>query len=84
MELREEEVQALYSEPSVRVYERETVSVVLLKTGEAIEADCYNLPGDRAPAGTNPAYARELSRLVEALGLDAAYARRIAAFGAPS
>lgn len=37
-------------------------------------------------AGTShyPAYANELSRLVEALGSDSAYAREIAAFGEQS
>ena len=32
------------------------------------------------PAGANPAYATELSRLVEALQFDAAYVEEIAAF----
>jgi hypothetical protein len=66
----------------VREYVRERVQVELLKTGEALAADCYNLPSDLAQAGANPAYADELSKLVEALQFDAAYVREIAAFGA--
>ena len=49
-------------------------------TGEAIEADCYNLPGESGLAGTNPTYAAQLSRLAAALGLDTAYVEEIAGF----
>ena len=80
MELSEEEARELYAEPSVREYRRERVQVTLLKGDEVVEADCYNLPRELALAGTNPAYARKLSRLVEALGFDSAYAEEIAAF----
>ena len=81
MELAGKEARALYSEPSVREYVRECVQVELLRTGEAVEAYCYNLPGELAQAGANPAYAAELSRLVEALQFDPAYVEEIAAFG---
>jgi len=81
MELDDEEARALYSEPGVREYVRERVRVELLDTGEAVEADCYNLPRESGLAGTNPAYATELSRLVDALGFDPAYVEEIAAFG---
>ena len=84
MELANEEATALYSEPSVREYVRERVQVELLDTGEALEADCYNLPIDLAQTGANPAYAAELSKLVELLQFDSAYVREIAAFGAPT
>jgi len=84
MELAEREARALYSEPSVREYVRERVTVELLDTGEAVAAYCYNLPSASALAGTNPAYADELSKLVEALHFDSAYVEEIAAFGAPS
>lgn len=84
MELPEPEAQALYSEPSVREYVPERVRVKRLDTGEAVEADCYNLPRESGLTGANPAYANELSRLVEALGFDSAYAREIATFGEPS
>ena len=81
MELSDQEASELYAEPSVREYRRERVKVELLDSHEVVEADCYNLPPELALAGTNPEYAKELSRLVEALGLESAYAREIAAFG---
>jgi hypothetical protein len=81
MELSDQEARALYSEPSVREYKRERVRVELLDSHEIVEANCYNLPRELGLAGANPAYATELSRLVEALELDSAYAQEIAAFG---
>ena len=81
MELGDREARALYSEPSVREYIPVRVEVELLDTGEAVEADCYNLPRELGLAGANPAYATELSRLVEALQFDSAYVEEIAAFG---
>ena len=84
MELSEQEAHALYSEPTVRAYRRERVQVALLSSDQVVEAYCYNLPRELALAGTNPAYANELSRLVDALGFDSAYAREIAAFGEQS
>jgi hypothetical protein len=81
MELADEEARALYSEPSVREYKPERVEVELVDTGEAVEADCYNLPPELGLTGTNPTYATELSRLLEALQFDSAYVEEIAAFG---
>ena len=81
MALSEQEARALYSEPSVRAYERERVEVVLLADERVVEADCYNLPRESELSGANPAYATKLSRLVQALGLDPGYAREIAVFG---
>ncbi len=81
MELPDQEAHALYSEPSVRAYERDRVRVTLLASNQVIDAYCYNLPRELALVGTNPDYAQELARLVEALKLDAAYVREIAAFG---
>jgi len=80
MELSEPEARALYSEPSVREYKRERVQVALLASNQVVEAYCYNLPRELGLTGANPAYAKELSRLVEALEFDSAYAREIAAF----
>lgn len=80
MQLSDEEAHALYSEPSVRDYRRETVSVELLDTHKSIEAYCYNLPKQFALAGANPSYAAQLSELVRALGFDPAYAEEIASF----
>ena len=81
MELADDEARALYSEPSVREYIPERVQVEVLETGEAVAAYCYNLPRELGLAGANPAYAAELSQLVEALNFDSAYAEEIAAFG---
>jgi len=80
MELADEEARTLYSEPSVREYKRERVLVELLDTGEAVEADCYNLPPELGLAGTNPAYATRLAQLVRTLQFDPAYVAEIAAF----
>ena len=77
MELADQEARALYSEPSVREYIRERVQVELLDTSEAVEAYCYNLPRELGLAGANPAYATELSQLVEALQFDSAYVKSL-------
>lgn len=84
MELADQEARELYSDPSVREYKRERVQVELLDTHEAVEAYCYNLPPELGLAGTNPAYATQLSQLVAALQLDSAYVAEIAAFGEAS
>jgi hypothetical protein len=52
-----------------------------LDTSEAVEAHCDNLPRELGRAGANPAYATELSQLVEALQFDSAYVEEITAFG---
>ena len=83
MALSDTEASALYAEPSVRAYRPERVRAVLLEGDEVVEADCYNLPPELGLAGSNPAYATKLSRLVERLGFDAAYVREISAFGEP-
>lgn len=84
MELADDEARALYSEPSVRQYLSERVTVEMLDTGEAVEAFCYNLPRDLALAGANTAYAASLSKLAETLQFESAYVDEIAAFGEAS
>jgi len=81
MELDDREALVLYSEPSVREYIRERVQVELLDTRETVEAHCYNLPHEVGQVGANPAYAIELSQLVEELQFEAEYVDEIAAFG---
>ncbi|MDH3427687.1 MAG: gamma-glutamylcyclotransferase, partial [Gemmatimonadota bacterium] len=81
MELADHEARTLYSEPSVREYEPVRVQVELLDTGQVVEAYCYNLPRELGLAGANPAYATELSQLVDGLQFDSAYVDEIAAFG---
>lgn len=83
MSLSDDEAKALYSEPSVMEYRRESVSVSLLATGEHLQADCYNLPSELALAGSNPVYATKLSRLLSGWGFDAAYVTEVASFASP-
>jgi hypothetical protein len=78
MELADQETRALYSEPSVREYVPERVQVELLNTGESVQVVCYNLPRELGLAGSNPAYATQLSQLVESLHFDAAYVKEVA------
>lgn len=80
MRLTADEARALYADPSVREYEPVEVRVRLLDTDEIVDADCYNLPARTALTGANPAYARQLSDLVKALGFDSGYADEIAGF----
>jgi len=84
MALSEQDEHALYSEPSVRAYKRERVQVALLPDHQVVEAYCYNLPPEVGLTGANPSYAEALARLVDALGLDSAYAQEIAAFAKES
>jgi len=56
------------------------VRAELLDTDEPVEGSCYNLPRELGLVGANPAYATELSQLVEALQLDSAYVEDVAAF----
>ena len=81
MELTEQEVLTLYSEPSVQGYIPERVHIELLDTNEVVEAYCYNLPSDLGLAGENPEYANTLSQLVETLHFDSSYVKEIATFG---
>ncbi len=81
MELADQEVRALYSEPSVREYTRERVQVELLDANEAVEVYCYNLPRELGLAGANPAYAIQLAQLAAVLQFDSAYVEEIVAFG---
>ena len=70
MQLSDEDARTLYSDASVLDYVAERVHVQLSRAGETLEATCYNLPPGDARAGTNAAYAAELSRLAQALGFD--------------
>ena len=81
MDLSDEDARVLYAEPSVRDYVPEPVRVSLLDSGEAVDADCYNLPREAVGAGANPVYAAQLARLAGALEFDPTYVAEIAAFG---
>src|ERR1700722_19193877 len=53
MDLSQEELDRLYSDPSVAAYRPEAV-VVRLISGDKIDAVCYNLPVPSKPGGRNP------------------------------
>ena len=70
--LTQAEVDALYSEDSVRAYRPETVNARTAE-GEAVNALCFNLPAPPAPGERNPEYASKLRELAGRLGLPDAY-----------
>ncbi len=71
MNIRTEQVRALYSEKSVADYVSESVSVVL-PDGTHESAVCYNLPEGKLE-GTNSRYASSLLMLAGKLGLPSQY-----------
>ena len=78
MTLSSKEAALLYAEPSVSDYKPEPVVAQLLDSPEAVDALCYNLPGDSA--GSNAAYAKRLAKLVLELELPSAYSEEISGF----
>lgn len=75
MSLRPDDVEALYSHPSVADYVPEPVTVVL-QDGAIDSAVCYNLP-ERKLAGTNADYAISLLALARRVGLPSPYLEQI-------
>lgn len=75
MKIATEDVEALYSEPSVSDYVAEHV-VVTLPANMQVSAVCYNLPAARL-TGANPEYAAALLTLAARLGLPDSYLGRI-------
>ena len=71
-----EEIDRLYSEPSVRAYEPQAV-LVHLSDGAAIAALCYNLPQPPSPDEHDPDYASRLRAVAEKTGLPAEYVASI-------
>jgi hypothetical protein len=76
MSLTLEELDRLYSEPSVQAYRPEAL-LVQLESGGAIAALCYNLPNPPSPSERNPEYAARLRALAEKIGLPTEYAKGI-------
>lgn len=80
IELGQDEVDTLYSEPGVLAYAPGAVEVQLLDTGTRTVVLCYNLPQSLGQVGANPGYAMELARLAGSLAFDRTYVDEIAAF----
>ena len=75
MNITTDDAARLYSEESVADYVPEPI-VVRLEDGTAVEATCYNLPGDKI-TGTNREYAQMLLDLAIRLGFPDAYLDQI-------
>ncbi len=74
--LSHDELEKLYSEPSVRAYRPEAV-LAHLDNGEVIAALCFNLPRPPSPDQRNPEYAAKLRVIAERLKLPAEYVASI-------
>lgn len=72
MSLTLDELDRLYSEPSVRAYQPQAVLVHLVQGG-VIAALCYNLPEPPSPGERNPEYAARLRAVAQKVGLPADY-----------
>jgi len=76
MQLSHDEIERLYSEPSVRVYRPEAV---LAELGNAVQipALCFNLPVPPQPGEANEEYAQKLRDVARRVGLPAGYVDQI-------
>jgi len=74
--LSHDELEKLYSEPSVRAYRPEAV-LARLSNGEVIAALCFNLPQPPLPDERNREYAAKLRVVAERIGLPAEYVASI-------
>jgi hypothetical protein len=70
------EVEALYSEESVRVYRSEVVNA-RTEDGVITRALCFNLPAQPSPEERNPQYASKLRELAARIGLPGDYVSSI-------
>jgi hypothetical protein len=77
MELTHDEIDRLYSEPSVRAYRPEAV-ICEFPDGAHVAALCFNLPEPPSPDERNVDYAEQLRDLARHLGLPARYVDGIA------
>ena len=76
MDLSQEELARLYSEPSVAAYRPQAI-IARLTSGHTIAAFCYNLPVPPQADERNPAYAAKLRELGRRLGLPHQYVESI-------
>ena len=72
MQLTHDEIDRLYSDPSVRAYRPEPVEAEL-KDGSRIPALCFNLPVAPSPNEANSDYAAKLRDLARRLGFPSHY-----------
>ena len=72
MKLTHDDIEKLYSEPSVRAYRPEPVLAVV-GNGDTVAALCYNLPEAPSPTERNPEYASKLRSLAQRVGLPSDY-----------
>ena len=72
MQLTHDEVDHLYSDPSVKAYRPEPVEAEL-NDGSRIAALCFNLPVRPTPEEANPDYAAKLRDLTRRLGFPSHY-----------
>ncbi len=76
MQLTHDEIDQLYSDPSVRAYRPEAVSAEL-DDGSRVSALCFNLTVAPSPTESNPDYAAKLCDLGRRLGFPSEYTNRI-------
>lgn len=70
------EIDALYSEDSVKIYRPEAISVHLGR-GDVRPALCFNLPAPPSPDERNPQYASKLKELARRIDLPREYVSSI-------
>ena len=68
MSLTDDELERLYSEPSVQAYRPQDV-VAQLASGHTVGAVCYNLPEPPSLSESNPDYAAKLRQVAHRVGL---------------
>ena len=76
MQLTHDEIDRLYSDPSVKTYRPEPVEAEL-NDGSRIPALCFNLPVAPSPEEANPDYAAKLRDLARRLGFPSHYIESI-------
>ncbi len=76
MELTHDEIDRLYSEPSVAMYRPEAVLAECVD-GSRVAALCFNLPTPPRPDEANPDYAAKLREVGRRLGLPSDYVASI-------
>ena len=77
MDLRHDEIDRLYGDPSVQMYRPEAL-LAELDDGSRATALCFNLPEAPAPDERNEQYAERLRDLTRRLGLPESYVDRMA------
>lgn len=76
MSLTLDELERLYSDPSVQAY-RPVAVLAHLANGGVVAALCYNLPEPPDPSERNPEYSAKLRAVAEKVGLPPEYVRSL-------